>query len=128
MTKLAVAAHETDSIKIPDTGEGIFKVIHEKHAALTKDVQNKNLKAVHAHAENLQTIAKALPAKASKENTSRAEGGVNNVIKVTDELHHAADAGELVKTEANLKKLDGLPKVLQTQFGMKMEAAGEHKP
>ena len=47
--------------------------------------------------------------------------------KLAEDLDASGDANDQAKTEANLKKLDGLIKVLETQFGIKAQAKEEHK-
>ena len=61
----------------------------------------------------------ALPAKAAADKMKQVEGTVKNIAKLAGDLDESGDAKDQAKTEANLKKLDGLIKVLETQFGMK---------
>lgn len=113
--------------KIPDTVEGIFKEIHEHHAELKEIVEKKQLAKVHETAFEIRDLAKALVPKAPADKKTQVEGTVKNISKLADDLDASGDANDQAKTEANLKKLDGILKVLHTQFGMKMEAGGEHK-
>ena len=108
-------------IKIPDTTEGIFKAIHEHHMELATTVKNKKLEDVHIQAFAIRDLANALPAKATADKKKQVEGTVKNIAKLAGDLDESGDAKDQAKTEANLKKLDGLIKVLATQFGMKME-------
>ena len=114
-------------MKIPDTTEGIFKAIHEHHMELAETVKNKKLADVHHHAFAIRDLANALPAKAAADKMKQVEGTVKNIAKLAGDLDESGDANDQAKTEANLKKLDGLIKVLETQFGMKMEGKAEHK-
>ncbi|ODU25126.1 MAG: hypothetical protein ABS95_00860 [Verrucomicrobia bacterium SCN 57-15] len=111
--------------KIPDTVEGIFKEIHEHHMELKEIVEKKQLAKVHETAFEIRDLAKALVPKAPADKKTQVEGTVKNISKLADDLDASGDANDQAKTEANLKKLDGVLKVLHTQFGMKMEG-GEH--
>jgi len=114
-------------VKIPATVEGIFKSIHEYHHHLGESVKGKKLTNVHHLAFAIRDLAKALPAKATADKKKRVEGTVKNIGKLADDLDESGDANDQAKTEANLKKLDGLLKMLHMQFGMKMEGNAEHK-
>ncbi len=114
-------------IKIPDTVEGIFKEIHKHHHELAEVVKGKKLAEVHHHAFAIRDLANALPAKAEASKKTQVEGTVKNIAKLAADLDKTGDANNQAGTEANLKKLDGILKVLHTQFGMKMEEGGEHK-
>jgi hypothetical protein len=114
-------------VKIPDTTEGIFKAIHEHHMELAETVKNKKLADVHHHAFAIRDLANALTAKAAADKKKQVEGTVKNIAKLAGELDESGDANDQAKTEANLKKLDGLIKVLETQFGIKTDGKEEHK-
>ncbi len=118
---------EGEKVKIPDTVEGIFKEIHHHHMELGETVKNKKLADVHHHAFAIRDLAKALPAKAAADKKTQVEGTVKNIAKLAGDLDESGDANDQAKTEANLKKLDGLIKVLETQFGIKPEGKEEHK-
>ena len=121
-TTRAFADEEKETkVKIPDTTEGIFKAIHEEHMKLAATVKNKKLEDVHHHAFAIRDLANALSAKATADKKKQVEGTVKNIAKLAGDLDESGDAKDQAKTEANLKKLDGLIKVLATQFGMKME-------
>jgi hypothetical protein len=119
--------HAKGKIKIPETVEGIFKAIGEQHHHLTETVKNKKLADVHQIAFAIRDLANALPAKAPADKKKQVEGTVKNIAKLAEDLDKTGDAGNQAGTEANLKKLDGILKVLHTQFGKKMEAADDHK-
>ena len=105
--------------KIPDTVEDIFKAIHTNHMELAETVKNKKLADVHHHAFAIRDLANALPAKAAADKKKQVEGTAKNITKLAGDLDESGDANDQAKTEANLKKLDGLIKVLETQFGIK---------
>ena len=102
--------------KVPDTAEGILKAIHEKHAELAKTVAAKKLADVHHIAFAIRDLSKALPAKAEADKKAKVEGTVKNIAKLAGDLDKSGDDGDQAKTEANLKKLDGMLKVLSAQF------------
>jgi hypothetical protein len=64
----------------------------------------------------VRDLANALPAKAAADKKKQVEGTVKNIAKLAADLDDSGDANDQAKTEANLKKLDGLLKVLESQF------------
>ncbi len=116
-TATALAAEKEEKVKIPDTAEGIFKAIHEHHTELADTVKNKKLADVHHHAFAIRDLASALPAKAAADKKKQVEGAAKNISKLADDLDKAGDDGKQAETEALLKKLDGVIKVLEAQFG-----------
>ncbi len=120
ITATALAdAEGKEKVKIPDTVEGIWKEIHMHHMELADVVKNKKLDMVHHHAFAVRDLAKALPAKAAADKKKQVEGGVKNISKLADDLDKAGDDGKQAETEALLKKLDGVLKVLEAQFEKK---------
>lgn len=110
-----------------DTVEGIFKKIHEHHIKLAEVVKNKKLTEVHHHAFAIRDLANMLPAKATADKKKQVEGTTKSIARLAEDLDAAGDANDQAKTEANLKKLDGLVRTLETQFGIKTEGKEEHK-
>ena len=106
-----------EATKIPDTVEGIFKAIHEHHMALAETVKGKKLAAVHVHAFAIRDLANALPAKVAADKKKAVEGTAKNITKLAGDLDESGDASDQAKTEANLKKMDGMIKVLEMQCG-----------
>lgn len=100
---------------IPATADAILAEIHEHHKAIADLVKAKSLKGVHEHAEHITALAKALPDKVAADKKARVQGSANNIAKVADSLHDAADGGDQAKTEAELKKLDGVIALLEKQ-------------
>ena len=101
---------------VPETADAIVLEINRHHALISTAVSGKNLKGVHDPIEALAVLAKALPDKTGAEQKVRVQGSVNNLTKVADSLHHAADAGDQTKAEAELKKLDGVMLALNQQI------------
>ena len=119
-TTRAFADEEKEAkTKIPDTTEGIFKAIHMEHMELAETVKNKKLADVHHHAFAIRDLAKALPDKAEADKKTKVEGAVKNISKLADQLDKAGDDGNQADTEAHLKKLDGVIKMLEMQFEKK---------
>ena len=118
----ALRAHEghdhgaKNKIAVPDTAEGILLELNKQHALITAAVTGKNLKAVHDPIEALGLLAKALPDKSAADQKVRVQGSANNLAKAADSLHHAADANDQAKAEAELKKLDGVLLALNQQI------------
>jgi hypothetical protein len=114
-TQSAFAHEGEEHAAIPETADGILQEIHKHHGELDATVKSKNLKEVHEHAEAITALAKALPDKVTAEKKDRVQGSANNIAKVADTLHDASDAGDQAKTEAELKKLDGVLMALDKQ-------------
>ena len=114
--KMEKMEEKEETMKIPDTADGIWMGIHEHHMALAEVVKSRNLKDVHIHAFAIRDLANALPAKAAADKKARVEGTAKNIAKLAGELDESGDANDQAKTEANLKKLDGLLKMLKAQF------------
>ena len=113
--------HEKGKVKIPDTVESIWKEIHTHHMELAETVKSKKLADVHHHAFAIRDLAKALSAKVPADSKSKVQGTVKNIAKLAEALDESGDANDQAKTEANLKKLDGLIKMLENQSGHKHE-------
>lgn len=118
----ALRAHEghdhgaRNKVAVPDTAEGILQEIQKQHALISTAVTGKNLKAVHDPIEAIPVLAKALPDKVADDKKVRVQGSANNLSKAADSLHHAADAGDQARAEAELKKLDGVLLALGQQI------------
>lgn len=118
----ALLAHEghdhgaKNKVAVPETADGILQEIQKQHVLITTAVTGKNLKAVHDPIEAIPALAKALPDKVADDKKARVQGSVNNLTKAADTLHHAADAGDQTKAEAELKKLDGVLLALGQQI------------
>ena len=108
--------HDHGAKTVPDTAEGIMKELHQQHSLITTAVTGKNLKGVHDPSEAIPALAKALPDKVAADKKARVQGSANNLTKVTESLHQAADAGDQAKAEAELKKLDGVLQALDQQI------------
>ena len=119
ITATALADEKEGKVKIPATVEGIFKAIHEEHMELGETIEKKKLADVHHHAFAIRDLAKALPAKAAADKKKQVEGAVKNISKLAEDLDKAGDDGKQAETEALLKKLDGVIKVLEAQFEKK---------
>ena len=115
-------ADKEENMKIPDTVEGIFKAIHEHHMELAGVVKDKKLAEVHHHAFAIRDLANALPAKATADKKKQVEGTTKSIARLAGDLDASGDANDQAKTEANLKKLDGLIKTLETEFGIKSDS------
>ncbi|HSH37363.1 MAG TPA: hypothetical protein VK993_01145 [Chthoniobacterales bacterium] len=109
-------SHGSANIVVPETAEGVLQEIQKHHAAVSSAVNGRNLKAVHDHAEAMTALAKALPAKVSDDRKTRVEGTTNNMTKLLDTLHHAADDGDQPRSGIELKKLDGAVTTLEKQL------------
>ena len=107
-----------ETVKIPDTVDGILKEIHKHHQELADTVKAQKLADVHHHAFAIRVLAKALPAKAHPDHKKMVENAVKNVSQLAEDLDKSGDAGDQEKTEANLKKMDAAIKTLEEHARM----------
>lgn len=117
----AVSAHEghshgPSSIIIPETTEAVIDEIKKQHATLTATVTGKKLKAVHDLAESMTVLVKALPDKVPADKKASVQSSTDNIAKLLDTLHHAADDGDQPRSGIELKKLDGAVTTLEKQL------------
>ena len=122
MTTRSAIAHEgqgqsaESKTALADTAEGILQKLQQHHAEATAAVKGKNLKDVHAHAEAMTALAKVLPGKVADEKKERVQGAANNLTRIVDIMHHAADEGDQVRAAIELKKLEGVMTSLDQQL------------
>lgn len=119
MQPLTAPAHEGGShahIAVPETSEAVHAEIKKQHEALTAAVTGKDLKAVHDLAENMTALAKALPEKVTEEKKAVVQTTTDNMIKLLDSLHHAADSGSQPRSGIEFKKLDAVVTALNKQL------------
>jgi hypothetical protein len=107
-----------ETVKIPDTVDGILKEIHTHHQELADTVKAKKLADVHHHAFAIRDLAKALPPKANPDHKKMVENSVKKVSQLAEDLDKSGDAGDQAKTEANLKKMDAELKTLEEHAKM----------
>ncbi len=100
---------------VPDTAEGIMTAIHKAHGELAEIVKSKKLADVHHAAFAIRDLANGLPAKVAADKKARVEGSVKNIAKLAEDLDKSGDDNNQAATEANLKKLDGVLKALESQ-------------
>jgi molecular chaperone GrpE (heat shock protein) len=109
-------SHGAANVVIPETAEEIMAEINKNHAEITAAVTGKKLKAVHDLAETMTALAKALPEKVAEDKKARVQSTTDNMIKLLDTLHHAADDGDQPRSGIELKKLDGAVNSLTNQL------------
>ena len=108
----------SETVKIPDTVDGILKDIHTHHQELADTVKAKKLADVHHHAFAIRDLAKALPAKANPDHKKMIENAVKKVSQLAEDLDKSGDAGDQTTTEANLEKMDAALKTLEEHATM----------
>lgn len=109
-------SHAASSIIIPETTEAVLDEIKKQHATLTAAVTGKKLKAVHDLAESMTVLVKALPDKVPADKKTSVQSSTDNMAKLLDTLHHAADDGDQPRSGIELKKLDGAVTNLEKQL------------
>ncbi len=108
-------AENKEKMVMPETAEGIMTEIHKHHGELADVVKSKKLADVHHHAFAIRDLANGLPAKVAADKKARVEGSVKNIAKLAEDLDKTGDDNNQAGTEANLKKLDGVLKALESQ-------------
>ena len=109
-------SHEAANLQSVDK---ILAAIHTKQAELTTAISEKRLNDVHHFAFAIRDLALPLARKVAPENQERVQGSLNNISKLAEQLDSTGDAGDQAGTEANLKKLNGVLKVLESQVQAK---------
>ena len=93
----------------------VMKQIHELHTKLAATVSEKKLEDVHHLAFAIRDLAATLPPTFQSEKQVKVAATVTNISSIASALDESGDAKDQLKTEANLKKLDGLVKMLESQ-------------
>lgn len=119
--------HEKRKVETPESGKGILKKISEHQRDLAEVVKEKKLANVHHHTLAIRNLAKALPAKTPAEKSIRIERTVKAISRVAEDVDASADAKDQAKTEANLKQLDFMLKMLRMQLLMRIDEKGGRK-
>ena len=109
-------SHGASSIVVPETTEGVLDEIKKQHATLTAAVTGKKLKDVHDLSESMTVLVKALPDKVPADKKTSVQSSTDNMTKLLDTLHHAADDGDQPRAGIELKKLDGAVNNLEKQL------------
>lgn len=108
----------------PHSNEGLMQAIADQGALLREGVRAKDYNYVDDRAFYLQGLAKALRDKLDPERKQRLTPLFNEVIRVAEELDHAAGRRHEPATVAMMEKLDSLLKELQAQFGAAPKSSG----
>lgn len=101
---------------VAESSESLWAKIDQQHLALSAAVKGGELNMVHEHAFAIRDLAMKLSPFAAAEKKERVESGVNAIAKLANDLDTSGDAGDQAATDSNLKKFDGMLKVLKAQF------------
>ena len=118
----SVRGHEEgaeDKSPIPVTLGATWQAILKKQAELQGATASQSLPTVHQMAFRLRDLCNTLPKKSPdlpSDKLARVNGAVKNIAKLTDELDKTGDAGNQAGTDANVKKLEGVLKLLASQY------------
>lgn len=116
---LAHEGGEEDKSPIPVTLGATWQAVLKKHAELQGATASQSLPMIHMLAFRLRDLCNTLPQKSGDlpaEKLRRVQGAVKNIARLAEELDKTGDARDLPGTQANLKKLDGLLKLLANQY------------
>ena len=108
----------------PHSSEGLLKAITDHGDLLREGVRAKDWNYVDDRAFNLQGLAKALLNTLEPERKQRLTPLFNEVIRVAEELDHAAGRRHEAASIASFEKLDSLLKQLQAQFASAPKTSG----
>jgi len=107
--------HQAHAVANAASPSEVMTQIHELQAKLLTTVADKKLGEVHQIAFAIRDLAASLPGMTSPENKVKVETTAKNISAIATALDESGDAGDQAKTEANVKKLDGLLRILETQ-------------
>lgn len=122
MTNAGGHKHETTSERaaekppLPDTLEGIWKVIHEHHGELGPAVNANQFKEVQSHAGVIGDLAKKLVELTHPDHKATVESGVNKINHALDQLKSSAETGSEVVMKTHFKEFDEALKQLEEQM------------
>jgi hypothetical protein len=103
----------------PHSPDGLVEALVRQGTLLREGVRSKDYSYVDDRAYYLQGIAKALQAKLNPEQRQRLDPLFNDVIRVAEELDHAAGRHHEGAVNASMDKLEALLKELQVKYGSK---------
>jgi len=121
------ACDAKQQIKIPDTAEGILKVLHEHHTALRAAIGTNGLVRASWIVISMQPLAKALPAKAPSDKKAPVETTVKNYSGTAKELGKSALRDRREVLAPLLTRLDDVLKQLDAQFNFRPATGGAAK-
>lgn len=101
---------------LPDTLEGIWKVIHEHHGELESAVTNKKFSDVQSHAREISALAKKLVEIAHPDHKPAVENGASKIIHALDGLKSAAETGSESVMKTNFKEFGEALNQLEQQM------------
>ena len=92
--------------------------VRQGEAELGQIVEQGRLKEVHDQALKLQTKLKQIADQATPEQRQQLAGHLAAADRLADELHDAADAGDLTKTKAKFQEFKTHLRAIEGVFGV----------
>ncbi len=121
-----VHEHEGEESEAGHVGTGTpadlaetWTALAETRDAINADVNAAKLGEVHDKAGRLPLLMGSLlehSASLVPEKRARVQGAANQISKVAEQLHEAADSGDETRTRRKLKRLDGLLGLIRAQY------------
>lgn len=99
----------------PFSSDNVFHKIAKQGALLNESVKQRDFGSIDTQAYYLQGMIKALGTKLDAEQKQRSASFFNEIIKVAEELDHAAGRRHEEATVASNEKLQNLLKELEKQ-------------
>jgi len=106
-------------ISIPASSSGIWQAIDSHVAELHSVINSGKLDSVHLHAYAVRDLVRALPAESknlSADALAKVKGESKFVDTLAERLDHTGDANDKAGTESNLQKLEGVLKLIRSQY------------
>lgn len=105
--------------EIPDTVEGIWKLLGEQQTKLAAVVANNDLGEAHDHGYAIRDLVRALPGKLSAENKVKAEAAALEIATLATAIDKSSAAGAQKATQANVEKMVAAIITLKTELQAK---------
>ena len=102
--------------EIPDTADGIWKLLGEQQTKLAAVVARNDLGEAHDHGYAIRDLVRALPAKVSADNKAKTEEAAQSIAKIAAAIDKSSAGGAKKATEANVTKLTAAISALQASL------------
>lgn len=105
--------------EIPDTADGIWKLLGEQQTKLAAVVARNDLGEAHDHGYAIRDLVRALPGKVSAESKAKAEAAAVEVAKLATAIDKSSAAGAQKATQTNVDKMVAAVTALKAELQAK---------
>ena len=116
---LAFAAEKDAPVNVPDTVAGIWQVVDQETADISKELQTGNLGDLHQHAFAIRNLIAALPARSASlppDKLAKVKSDAKFVATLAQRLDAAGDANNKTAAESNFQKLTDILKSIRRNY------------